>query len=511
MVLSSATLPKIHEINETISDFKNKFYKSNVYNIISHDCKKSIPLINKDGYVVLPHYLNDDYAEIKKIALHCEENLTLTRYFDLNEIVNFIVFVNKNNYINNKNKIYRYFETIDDITMTNIKIYYIKILQNILSGTWGAIYLHFNSSKKIRIPYNDAIDCKGNKIIKIKSVGPGININDNSLKGKPIQRLSSEQYIVTNNNINQMNPGIYVTTKDAFTLTDGPTIFISNDVEKIAKFCIQQANIPQKVMEDLLVKIEYNNKLNEKINDLEKEMEYISDKNEKNIKNNVSGTRTKSSKDIKKINRDNLDENVNKNELNKITNEINILRSMIKTATLNDTFVPNKIAHLKKWAEDLDTKNSFTSDVDENIVNEIMLLHGIDDSWKVLLMMGIGVFTNHDNITYTEIMKKLADSQKLYMIIATSDYIYGTNYQFCHAYLSKDLDLTQEKIIQALGRVGRNNIQQNYSLRFRDDQHILKLFTREIHKPEIINMNILFNSSELIWDGFNYRQVENNN
>ena len=93
----------------------------------------------------------------------------------------------------------------------------------------------------------------------------------------------------------------------------------------------------------------------------------------------------------------------------------------------------------------------------------------------------------------------MADEQKLYMIIATSDYIYGTNYQFCHGFLSKDLDLTQEKIIQAMGRIGRNNIQQSYTIRFRDDEQILKLFTNETDKPEIINMNLLFNSNEIEW------------
>jgi hypothetical protein len=91
-------------------------------------------------------------------------------------------------------------------------------------------------------------------------------------------------------------------------------------------------------------------------------------------------------------------------------------------------------------------------------------------------------------------MKKLAEQQKLYIIIASSDYIYGTNYQFCHGYLSKDLNLTQEKIIQALGRIGRNNIQQNYSIRFRDDEQIKKLFYPELDKQEVRNMNILFNS-----------------
>jgi hypothetical protein len=78
------------------------------------------------------------------------------------------------------------------------------------------------------------------------------------------------------------------------------------------------------------------------------------------------------------------------------------------------------------------------------------------------------------------------------MIIASSDYIYGTNYQFCHAYISKDLNLTQEKIIQAMGRIGRNNIQQNYTVRFRDDESIKKLFTEDTEKPEIRNMNRLF-------------------
>ena len=135
---------------------------------------------------------------------------------------------------------------------------------------------------------------------------------------------------------------------------------------------------------------------------------------------------------------------------------------------------------------------AFTSDIDETTIIDIMLLTDVDDSWKVLLLMGIGVFASHNSIAYTEIMKKLADQQRLYMIIASSDYIYGTNYQFCHGYISKDMALTQEKIIQALGRIGRNNIQQNYSIRFRENEHIQKLFYPEENKIEVKNMNLLF-------------------
>ena len=258
-------------------------------------------------------------------------------------------------------------------------------------------------------------------------------------------------------------------------------------------------------MEDIMKKIDYNNVLNEQIAALETRLDYIKDQTEQCVKNSVSGAhagntisgRNKSSKDIKKLNRESTDENVTKSggDITLLTNEMNSLRPLIKSVVLNDIFVPNKQNHIKKWAENMNTEKSFTSDIDDKTVNDIMLLHGVNNLWKVLLMMGIGVFINHENIKYTEIMKQLADEQKLYMIIASSDYIYGTNYQFCHGYLSKDLNLTQEKIIQAMGRIGRNNIQQNYTIRFRDDSQINKFFTNDTEKPEIINMNKLFNSN----------------
>lgn len=515
VVLSSATLPKLYEITETIGDFKTKF-KNNcvIENISSYDCKKSIPIINKDGFVVLPHYLSDDYEQVLQIAKHCENNMTLLRYFDLKGIVDFISFVNANNYISNKWKLEYHFETLENINMTNIKIYYIRLLQNILKGTWGATYLHFKTIRRPKIVDNNKIDANGNKLRKIQSVGPGSSSSSSSLlQGQPISRLQSEQSLnlnglnsisINENTTNKVSgtAGVYVTTKDAYTLTDGPTIFITNDIEKIANFCIQQANIPAIVMEDIAKKIHYNNGLNEKLHLLENEMEFAKEQLEKSVSSNTTdiGKSKKSGKDIKKINRENPEDMVDKTNISKLSNEINSLRSKLKTVLLNDAFVPNKNAHMQKWADDdkMDTSSCFTSDIDEYVVNEIMLLKGIADSWKVLLMMGIGVFINHENIKYTEIMKKLADEQKLYMIIASSDYIYGTNYQFCHGYLSKDLNLTQEKIIQAMGRIGRTNIQQNYTVRFRDDSQIMKLFTNDTEKPEVVNMNRLFNSEIVV-------------
>ena len=523
VVLSSATLPKLNELIETIPDFKNKFPGSEIYNIVSHDCKKSIPILNKDGYVVLPHYLSDNYEEIQKIATHCDNYLTLLRYFDLKEVVEFISYVNKKNMANNKMILGRHFESFNDVNMKTIKVYYVKLLQNIDPAHWNTIYTHFIRSRTPRIVTNETVDPKGCKIIKSRSVGPGLNVfgldKTSGLSGAPLTRLASEQ-VLNSSNANQKpvgTSGAYITTKDAYTLTDGPTIFISDEVEKIAKFCIQQANIPSLVMDEIMKKIDFNNVLNEKLalleNDLEqtKERAENSVKNEVNVKNQgsiVSG-RNKSSKDIKKFNRESSGDDIaNKSNISKLAAEITSLRSMIKSATLNDTFVPNKSRHIKKWCDGLNTTGAFTSDIDERIISEIMSLNGINDSWKVLLMMGIGVFINHDNIRYTEIMKNLADEQKLYLIIASSDYIYGTNYQFCHGYLSKDLNLTQEKIIQAMGRIGRNNIQQTYTLRFRDDQQILKLFTSETEKPEILNMNRLFNTRKVVWENSQYIEIE---
>jgi hypothetical protein len=97
IVLSSATLPKENELSETIRDFKCKFSNSEVHSIISHDCKKSIPIINKDGFVEMPHFLSGDYNEILEISRHCENYLTLLRYLDLNEVVKFVTYVNEMN------------------------------------------------------------------------------------------------------------------------------------------------------------------------------------------------------------------------------------------------------------------------------------------------------------------------------------------------------------------------------------------------------------------------------
>ena len=447
---------------------------------------------------------------------------------DLNEVVKFIVFVNSNSgYIPERFNVDNYFDSMDDINMKNIKMYYIKLLKNITPSTWNNLHTEFKNKRTPQLIENNSVDSKGNKILlKQNSIGPGSTTSSSSstnsmqsnLSGQPLKRSYTDTSVITGAIPGVLSRGsplgtsaIYVTTKDAYTLTDGPTIFICDDIEKIAKFCIQQANIPSLVMDDLMKKIEYNNVLNKKIDELEKDVDYLKEAEEAKLgatadAGNGNKGKGKSLKNVRKFNReaDNMD--TSKGQVARLTREIETFRQMIKNVSLNDTFVPNKLHHLKKWTETIgiDTAQAFTSNIEESIVNDIMLLNGIEDTWKILLMMGIGVFINHENIRYTEIMKKMADEQRLYLIIASSDYIYGTNYQFCHGYISKGMQLTQEKIIQAMGRIGRNNIQQTYSLRFRDDEQIMKIFTADAEKPEIINMNLLFNSNKVIWKDNQY-------
>ena len=490
MVLSSATLPKLYEIEASIASFRTKFPDTEIHSIVSYDSKKSIPIINKFGYVIVPHLLSDDPEQVRRIVDNCRENMTILRYLDLSEIVKFIIYILSKIADSGLNERFR---SIADVNMSSIKLYYIDLLESLVVGSphlWARIYNHLNLKKVRCIESNPQVDVKGNQIRKSASVGSNIattTTTTTKIAGAPISRTQSVSQLLPTT---EEQTGIYVTTKDSFTLTDGPTIFLTNNVEKIAKFYIQQSQIPEKVMNDILDKISVNNAINEKIGELEQELELLTEKSLASADAGGDGNEKSKKKDKVKLA---SDSNSDGRSIAKLENEIERYRQMIQSAQLNDTLIPNKLLHLKKWGPSSGNNHrAFTSDIDEHTIVDIMMLKDVDDSWKVLLLMGIGVFTNHPSIAYTEIIKRLANEQKLYMIIASSDYIYGTNYQFCHGYLAKDLSITQEKIIQAFGRIGRNNIQQDYTIRLRDETQVNKLFYKEENKPEVRNMAKLF-------------------
>jgi len=90
VVLSSATLPNMDEILPMTMNFRNKFNTTNIEEIISYDCNKSIPILDSVGNVVMPHYIYDNFKELRKCARHIEKNKTILRHIDVDDMDKFI-------------------------------------------------------------------------------------------------------------------------------------------------------------------------------------------------------------------------------------------------------------------------------------------------------------------------------------------------------------------------------------------------------------------------------------
>ncbi len=456
MVLSCATLPSEKELQSVFEDFRNKFEGAEIESVTSYDCRKSIPILNKDGYCVVPHLLYSDLSDLTNCVEYCEQHKTLLRYFDLQEIIQFVQFINENDYVDDCYKVDEYFETITDVTMNSLKEYYLCLLQKFDYNHWDTIRSFFvkNHTKKFEVD---------STIFKTNSVG-----HETGKMG------------VSSNVPNKSGNGLLITTSDAYTLTDGPTIFLCEDVKKIGMFYIQQSNIPSTIFQNILHKITKNDELVKKIEYLEGE---------------IATKETKSSGDGKDDKVAARESGRLCNESQKMMDQINKLRKEVRLISLDAQYIPNTRPHQNVWSPHNDIiENAFVSNIDEVTVKEVMML-SVDNNLKVLLLLGIGMFAEGQDVRYVEIVKKLADEQRLFIIVASSDYIYGTNYQFCHGFIGKDLaNMTQQKTLQALGRIGRNNIQQSYTVRFRDDNMISQLFKEPIVNLEANNMRRLLNS-----------------
>ena len=484
LVLSCATLPKENEIEDTIQDFRCKFDNAEIHSIVSYDCKKTISLLNKEGKCSLPHLLFADYTDLAACVKYCEDNKTLLRYFDLEEIIRYIEYVDKHDYVSTPYKISNYFTSISDITMNSVKLFYLATLSHVDALSWPVIYTYMTSTQPSK--FRDMTVPQGSDLRKVKSLD--ILQSQKSLSmGVPLTRTSSVSVIPQGSRadgqgsradepprpVDPRSKGILLTTLDAHTLTDGPTIYLVEDVEKIGKFYIQQSKIPERIFRDIMEKIQENDAVQKKIEALERSLE------------DTLGSEVDKEKKMEK-------NHFNK-ETKEIMNQISILQAHIKTVSMESKYIPNMKQHQSIWIPNGEiVDNAFIPTIEDEVVKEIMLIN-VENQLKLLLLLGIGVFINQPNIQYMEIMKRMAVQQKLYIIIAQSDYIYGTNYQFCHGFIGKDLtNMTQQKTIQAMGRIGRNNIQQDYTVRFRDDTIIMNLFRPMGENLEAINMSRLF-------------------
>ena len=399
IILSSATLPLKDDILPCIQSFISKFNSTNVHSIISHNCAKTIPLLDSKGFTILPHLIYENFSDIKKSIKHINTCQTILRHFDLKEVTKFIIYVNKHIDIKDRYKLDTYFEEISDIDAISIKKYYLKLL-GAIKNNYDEVYSYFKTNRK---PFFDSC--------------------------------------------------IKITTNDSYTLTDGPTIYMATDIEKIANYCLKTAKIPNCMLDIIVEAIGKNDMIRQEINLIERELT----KNE-DISSAADNKKGKGKARVQKDKKTSREDPVGLYKKEKeLLFEIDRLRGDLIKIELESEFIPNSSDHLKKYDKSSWVKKAFGSDIEETIVEKIMLLE-VEAIWKILLLMGIGVFAKHKCRDYVAIMKELAQNQQLYLIIASTDYIYGTNYQFCHGYIGKDLiNLTQEKMIQAMGRIGRKN------------------------------------------------------
>lgn len=474
IILSCATLPKEEEIQEVLVEFRERFDNSEIHSISSYDCKKSISILDNTGKTVLPHLLFENYSDIHSCVVHCQSNRSILRYFDLREIIRMVEYCSSINAIGESYLVQNYFRNICDLTMNNIKDYYLDVIDHIDPKQYKQIHNYLTiTHTQMFIPNVSS------GIIKIKSVD-----------SKPVPVPITGGMICRTQSISEPIPqplptvGVLLTTTDAHTLTDGPTIFLTDDVSKIGKFYIQQTKIPSKLFDGIMEKITQNNKIQNRIDILSKSLEDTLGLS-KALNDDIIGK--KPQKDKK-----NVKDGFNP-ETYSMVNSIETLRAEIKMISMEPVFIANTKQHQNVWVNDI-VENAFIPQIDEETVKQIMTLN-VDTQMKLLLLLGIGVFDtiSNTNVSYMEIMKSLASDQKLYLIIASSDYIYGTNYQLCHGFLGKDLlNMTQQKVLQSMGRIGRNNIQQEYTVRFRDNNLLRKLFLPAEYNQEAINICKLF-------------------
>jgi len=362
------------------------------------------------------------------------------------------------------------------VTMTSLKLYYLQLLEELDEDTWPNLHTFFAQSQQAKF---DGSITAGN-IRKTQSL-PDMPYTNTPVSmstgggGKPLHRTTS--VCLPEKKDPQQDPfaGIRLTTADAWTLTDGPTIYIAENVENIGLFYIQQTALPKFETDEILRKIKQNDLLQKRIAQLEHDME---DKKGKDADKEKKAERDTFSREVKEL-----------------EGHLTAVKAQIESVRLRMDYVPNTPEHLQRFVKTPTMTTPFAPHILEEDVVRIMALD-VDTHKKVLLLLGIGLFVLNAPTPYLELMKEFAAQQKLYLILASSDYIYGTNYAFCHGVVSKDLtNMTQQKTIQAMGRIGRNAVQQDYTVRFRTDALIRSLFLPvEGANLEAVNMCRLFSA-----------------
>ena len=271
--------------------------------------------------------------------------------------------------------------------------------------------------------------------------------------------------------------GVKLATTDAASVTHGPLLYLAVDTEKVAKYLVRDADPPVEIINRLQQQAHDNSQVIAEIQRLEKDLE---------DRLNADGREGKEG--------GGNDEERMAERLGAVGQKLSKMREKLGELRLPEREVPNAEEHQLRHHRVIQP-DAFAGSVPPHHLEEV--LHLEVPNWKkMLLMMGIGVFGD-DCPTYRELMSRMASERELYCVIAGTDYVYGTNYQFCHGYIGKDLaDMPVEKLYQALGRVGRGRQAGQYSWRLRDDSLAQHIFLPDTKFTEARRMDRLMSGSK---------------
>ena len=152
----------------------------------------------------MPHTIYDTYEAFKIGINHCKTKGSLLRYIDIKQIERCLLYC-KNQWGITSSEI-----DIMDFDMKYLKSIYLDILDGLNQEQW-----------------------------------------------RKLHTLARPLYPST----------INIMTMDAYTLTSGPTIYLANNVEKVAKVLLKQAKLPTMLIKELTNALTYNEKLSIKLDE----------------------------------------------------------------------------------------------------------------------------------------------------------------------------------------------------------------------------------------------------
>jgi hypothetical protein len=227
------------------------------------------------------------------------------------------------------------------------------------------------------------------------------------------------------------------TQKDARVFEAGPCLYMTSNAAVVCRYCLESACIPAQMLSTLRANLAHNQKI---LSDVAVKTKLMEDKNkadEKKEKKMADGR--------------------DKPEVKLLKEEIKRLTAALKPVNLPEAYIPNTEAHKRRFGNTA----GFCSNIDADAAATVLAIEGLPDNYSILFLMGIGVMS-HAHPEYLALVKSMLDENRLYMVVADQDFLWGTNFDFRYMIVAADLcvngahKLTPDMLQQMLGRVGRN-------------------------------------------------------